>query len=140
MPKKITYERIQEVGDKHKLTNKQKLLVTEYIKNPKRKAKDINLAAGYSNYAALHGQVHLKKPQVRAAINELLSTHEYDIKIKGHYDDVLDLQPDDPLLKEKVKLADVKQRAVNALHKVRGDNAPVKSQSAKVIFKVDRGE
>jgi len=111
----------------------QKEAVRQVILDPTRTQKDILLAAGYSPSMAAKGcKSVLGHPSVKNALAEYVRLGNYDAKITAHYDQSLDIQPDDPLLENKLKILNYRQKAVSELHKIKGDYAPTKSEHKSV--------
>lgn len=135
MPKKIreiSAEKIGKIASKHKLRPRQRNLVTEILRDPNRNGKDIAISAGYApTFAQEQGGKIIRNDSVQAALSEILRSTGYDRALESAYSKYLELSESGPD-------GALKLNAMKELHKIRGDYAPTKSQSARVIIQTNR--
>lgn len=122
---KLPHTAIIQEGQKESLTNREILLLDQLLTDPGRNKKDIALAAGYSETTSeLEVNRALAKPNFQRALSEVLKRANYDEKMQQKYDELLELDVKD--------FGMVILKALDQLHKLRGDYSPTKHQTASL--------
>lgn len=122
---KIPHTAVIQEGQKEGLTPREILLLDQMLVNPARPRRDIATSAGYApTTAELEVPRALAKPNFQRALTEVLKRANYDEKMQSKYDELLDLD-----IRE---FGAIVLKALDQLHKIRGDYAPTKHQTANL--------